>query len=129
MNLLSGAMLAAPMCHGSGGITAHYKFGARSQKSNYIIGGVCLLLALLGASAVGLLKLIPMTVLGVFLIYVGIQHAAFLRDIVQNRSYLLIAVSVGLVALATTNLTWGFLVGFGLQGLLLLRARQRRASL
>ncbi len=129
MNLLSGVFLAAPMCHGSGGITAHYKFGARSQKSNYIIGGVCLLLALLGASAVGLLKLIPMTVLGVFLIYVGIQHAAFLRDIVPNRSYLFIAVAVGLVALATTNLTWGFLVGFGLQGLLLLRARQRRASL
>jgi len=131
MNLLSSAVLAAPMCHGSGGITAHYKFGARSQKSNYIIGGACLLLALFGASAVGLLKLIPMAILGVFLIYVGIQHAAFLRDIVQNRSYLFIAVSVGLVALATTNLTWGFLVGFAMQGLFLVlaRARQRRASL
>lgn len=127
MNLASGAILAAPMCHGSGGITAHYKFGARSQKSNYVIGGVCLLLALFGASAVGLLKLIPMTVLGVFLIYVGIQHAAFLRDIVRNRVYLLIAVAVGLVALATTNLTWGFLVGFALQGILLAVARFRRA--
>jgi SulP family sulfate permease len=129
MNLLGSAALAAPMCHGSGGITAHYKFGARSQKSNYVIGGVCLLLALFGASAVGLLKLIPMTILGVFLIYVGIQHAAFLRDIVKNRAWLSIAIAVGLVALATTNLTWGFLVGFALQGILLLisRARRRRS--
>ncbi|MFB3920991.1 MAG: putative sulfate/molybdate transporter [Terriglobia bacterium] len=126
MNLASGAILAAPMCHGSGGITAHYKFGARSQKSNYIIGGVCLLLALLGASAVGLLKLIPVTILGVFLLYVGIQHAAFLRDIVRNRAYLFIAVAVGLVALATTNLTWGFLVGFALQAMFLAYSRFRR---
>jgi SulP family sulfate permease len=131
MNLLSSAVLAAPMCHGSGGITAHYKFGARSQKSNYIIGGACLLLAFFGASAVGLLKLIPMAILGVFLIYVGIQHAAFLRDIVKNRASLFIAVAVGLVALATTNLTFGFLVGFAMQGLVwvLARARQRRGSL
>lgn len=125
MNLLSGSILAAPMCHGSGGITAHYKFGARSQKSNYVIGSVCLLLALFGASAVGLLKLIPTTILGVFLIYVGIQHAGLLRDIVKNRGYLLIAVAVGLVALATTNLTVGFLVGFGLQGIGLVFAKVR----
>jgi len=128
MNLLSGAVLAAPMCHGSGGFTAHYKFGARSQKSNYVIGGVCLLLALFGGSAVGLLKLIPMTVLGVFLIYVGIQHAAFLRDIVRNRTWLFIAICVGGVALATTNLTWGFLVGFALQGLVYLVAKTRSAE-
>ena len=126
MNLVSGAVLAAPMCHGSGGITAHYKFGARSQKSNYVIGGICLILAVFGASAVGLLKVIPMTILGVFLIYVGIQHAAFLRDIVRNRGYLFIAVAVGLVALATTNLTWGFLVGFALQGTLLAMSRNRQ---
>ena len=116
MNLASGTFLAAPLCHGSGGVTAHYRFGARTPKSCYVIGSVCLLLALFGRSAVGLLRLIPMAILGVFLIYVGIQHAAFVRDIVKNRSFLFIAASVGVVALATTNLTWGFLVGFALQG-------------
>jgi SulP family sulfate permease len=126
MNLASGAVLAAPMCHGSGGLTAHYKFGARSQKSSYVIGLICLLLAAFGASAVGLLKLVPMTILGVFLVYVGVQHAAFLRDIIRHRGYLVIAVAVGLVALMTTNLTWGFLVGFALQGIVLVLARARR---
>ncbi|MBZ5514091.1 MAG: putative sulfate/molybdate transporter [Acidobacteriia bacterium] len=116
MNLFAGAIQAAPMCHGSGGITAHNKFGARSEKSSYVIGGVCLVLALFGHSALGLLGLIPMTVLGVFLIYVGIQHGSFVRDIVGKRAWLVIAVVVGLVSLITTNLTWGFLVGFALQG-------------
>ena len=132
MNLFGGTIQAAPMCHGSGGITAHNKFGARSEKSSYAIGAVCLLLALFGHSALGLLGLIPMTVLGVFLIYVGVQHAAYVRDIVKNRAWLFIAVVVGLVALATTNLTLGFLVGFVLQGLhlayLKLRAQRARSA-
>jgi SulP family sulfate permease len=129
MNLASGMFLAAPMCHGSGGVTAHYRFGARTAKSCYVIGSVCLLLALFGRSAIGLLRLIPTAVLGVFLIYVGIQHGMFVRDVVKNRVSLFIAASIGVVALATTNLTWGFLVGFVLQGLLLafskMRARRR----
>ena len=125
MNLASGMFLAAPMCHGSGGVTAHYKFGARTPKSCYVIGSACLLLALFGRSAVGLLGLIPMAILGVFLIYVGIQHALFLSDIVKTRPSLFIAASVGLVALATTNLTWGFLAGFVLQGLLLAFSKMR----
>jgi SulP family sulfate permease len=130
MNTLSGFFLAAPMCHGSGGVTAHNKFGARTQVSNYVIGAVCVLLGLFGRSAIGLLKLIPLTILGVFLIYVGIQHAAFLRDIVRKRAELLVAVCVGVVAIATTNLTWGFLAGFGLEGLrrLFEIARGRRAQ-
>jgi uncharacterized membrane protein len=61
--------------------------------------------------------LIPLAVLGVFLVYVGIQHAAYLRDLLQRRTQLLIAVCVGLVSLLTTNLMWGFLVGFLLQAL------------
>ncbi|MBI4166437.1 MAG: hypothetical protein HY508_11955 [Acidobacteria bacterium] len=120
MNLLASLIQAAPMCHGSGGVTAHNKFGARTEKSNYVIGTVCLLLALVGGSAVGILKLIPMPVLGVFLIYVGIQHAAFSRDIVQNRAFLLIAACVGGVAIVTTNLTYGFIAGFALHGIVYL---------
>ncbi|HEV2176243.1 MAG TPA: putative sulfate/molybdate transporter [Terriglobia bacterium] len=125
MNLLSGAILAAPTCHGSGGITAHYKFGARSQKSSYVIGGLCLLLALTGKSCVALLSLVPMAILGVFLLYVGLQHALFLRDIVAHKRLCVIAVTTGLVSIATTNLTYGFLAGFLVQGLLALVSKPR----
>jgi sulfate permease, SulP family len=129
MNLVSGTLLSAPTCHGSGGVTAHYKFGARTQKSGYVIGAVCLLLALFGRSAITLLHLIPTAVLGVFLIYVGVQHAMFIRDLMKRMAFLLIAAGVGIISLATTNLTYGFLAGFLLHGLLKLyegrSARQR----
>ena len=126
VNLLTAAIQGSPLCHGSGGVTAHYRFGARTTKSSYIIGGVCIVLALFGGAAVALLHLIPLAVLGVFLVYVGIQHAAYLRDLVHRWPQLLIAVSVGLVSFFT-NLMWGFLVGFGLEGILWMstRARQR----
>lgn len=119
VNLVSGLIQAAPLCHGSGGITAHNKFGARTPASSYVIGGVCLVLALLGRSATSVLHLIPLGVLGTFLVYVGLQHAAYLRDILSRFPLLLIAVSVGVVSFVTTNLMWGFLTGFAVQGLLL----------
>ena len=127
VNLASGMIQAAPMCHGSGGITAHYRFGARTPKSSYIIGALCILLALFGRAAIGVLHLIPIAVLGVFLIYVGIQHAAYLRDIVKRVPLLFIAVCVGVVSLLTTNLMWGFLTGFVLQGILLIYERMNPA--
>jgi len=126
MNLVAATFLGAPMCHGSGGITAHYKFGARGSKSTYIIGGACLFLAFSGRGAIVLLRLIPVAVLGVFLIYVGVQHGALVRDVVKNKSSILIAASVGIVSLLATNLTLGFLVGFALQGGLALVARLAR---
>lgn len=128
VNILSGSIMSAPLCHGSGGVTAHYRFGARTPKSSYVIGGICILLALFGRAAVGLLKLIPTGVLGVFLVYVGIQHAAYVRDIVRRAPLLFIAVCVGVVSLATTNLMWGFLAGFVLQAVwfLLEKARAKR---
>jgi SulP family sulfate permease len=119
-NLISGMIQAPPLCHGSGGVTAHYQFGARNPRSSYVIGAVCILLAMFGRAAVGLLKLIPAAVLGVLLVYVGIQHAAYLRDILRRPPLLVIAACVGVVSLLTTNLMWGFLTGFLLQGILLI---------
>jgi SulP family sulfate permease len=130
INLLGGMIQAPPLCHGSGGVTAHYQFGARNPKSSYVIGVVCILLALFGRAAVGVLKLIPAAVLGVLLVYVGIQHAAYLRDILRRPPLLVIAACVGVVSLVTTNLMWGFLTGFLLQGILLaIRPAAKQKSL
>lgn len=129
VNVAAAFLQAAPLCHGSGGVTAHYKFGARTPKSGYVMGGVCILLALFGRGAIALLHLIPTAVLGVFLVYVGIQHAAYLGDILRRLPWLCIAVSVGAVSLATTNLMWGFLVGFFLEAAFSVwaRAREKKA--
>ena len=82
--------------------------------------------ALLGGAAVGVLKVIPTPVLGVFLVYVGIQHAAFVRDILRQKASVAIAIVTGLVALATTNLTFGFLAGFILQACFAAASRLRK---
>lgn len=127
LNLVSAAIQGAPLCHGSGGITAHYRFGARTPKSSYVIGGVCILLALCGSAAVGLLHLIPLSILGVFLVYVGVQHAAYVRDLFQRWPQLILAVSVGVVSFLT-NLMWGALLGFALEGILWMYRRLRGAG-
>lgn len=125
VNLISGLLQASPLCHGSGGMTAHYKFGARGPKSSYVIGAVCLTLALLGGSAVEALSLIPTAILGLFLIFVGIQHAGYLRYMPKGKSLLLCAVSVGVVSLLTTNLMWGFVTGIVGEVLLRLCSKAR----
>jgi len=43
-NTAAGLLGGMPVCHGSGGLTAHYRFGARTGGSNLMIGTVCLAL-------------------------------------------------------------------------------------
>ncbi|MBI3555570.1 MAG: hypothetical protein HY074_04845 [Deltaproteobacteria bacterium] len=50
-NLVSAAIGGLPYCHGSGGVTAHVRGGARHWRANAIIGGF--LLALAAAQALG----------------------------------------------------------------------------
>jgi sulfate permease, SulP family len=128
MNVLTAFLQGAPLCHGSGGITAHNKFGARSAKSSYVIGAICLSLAVFGRAAIGILDVIPTAVLAVFLAYVGIQHAAYLRDILREPPKIIVAVSVGLISLATTNLMWGFLTGFVLEAIFSVALRKRQTE-
>jgi predicted benzoate:H+ symporter BenE len=76
-----GNLLAAPfggylMCHGAGGMSAHYRFGARTATAPLIIGIVLAALGLfLGASGYQLLRTIPDAVLGGLLLFSGIDLA------------------------------------------------------
>ena len=65
--------------------------------------------------------------LGVFLLYVGVQHAAYVRDLFARRPQLLIAAAVGVLSFLT-NLMWGTLLGLALEGIFWIyhRARLRR---
>ena len=111
-NILSGIMGGVPMCHGSGGLTAHFKFGARGPRSGYIIGLTLVAFALIAGDVVlSAITAFPTAILGVLLCYVGIEHAMFVRDILGDKRAVMVAVVVALVGLATNNLTLGFLVG------------------
>lgn len=124
-NIISGIAGAAPMCHGSGGLTAHRKFGASTERSGYIIGAFLLILALFfGRSALTLISAFPSGILGILLLYVGIQHGLFIKDIWSERNSLIIALIVALTGFIFNNLTTGFLAGIICHhGLIQLRRR------
>jgi SulP family sulfate permease len=99
-----------PMCHGAGGLAAHYRFGARTAGSNVIIGGIFVLLALvLGENIVAVLNLLPFSLLGVLLVFAGLQLTLMIQDL-QGRKDLFVALFMLGIAL-TTNLGVAFLVG------------------
>lgn len=75
-NLLLAPFGALPMCHGAGGLQAHYRFGARSGMAPLLIGGLLLAMALFFSdAALGLLTLIPLPAVGAFLIIAGAELA------------------------------------------------------
>ncbi|MBW1988388.1 MAG: putative sulfate/molybdate transporter [Deltaproteobacteria bacterium] len=99
-----------PLCHGAGGLAAHFRFGARTAGSNLMIGGLFAALAILwGDQALALLRFLPMAVLGVLLIYAGSQLALTLLD-VKERKDLFVAVLILGITLAS-SLAWGFVIG------------------
>jgi SulP family sulfate permease len=109
-----------PMCHGAGGLAAHYRFGARTAGSNVIIGSILVVLALsLRETLVAVLNLIPDAVLGVLLVFAGIQLALMIRDLVDRRDLFVALFMLGL-GLAT-NLAVAFLAGVAVAHLVKLR--------
>lgn len=119
-NLFFGLFGAMPCCHGAGGLAAHYRFGARSAVSNYIIGGAFIILAtLFGNAALSFLMLIPKSILGVLLAFAGFELAILVRD-VKDRVSLVIAVATASAALITKNMGIAVVIGVALEKILYL---------
>jgi MFS superfamily sulfate permease-like transporter len=67
-NLLLTPLGALPMCHGAGGLAAHYRFGARSGTAPLALGLALLAVALLpGGLGLAMLAAIPAAALGALL--------------------------------------------------------------
>ncbi len=112
-NVASALVGGMPMCHGAGGMAAHYRFGARTAGMNVILGGILLLLGLfVGTHATALFSLLPFAVMGALLTFAGAQLALMVRD-VNERNDLFVVLVILAVALAT-SLSWGFAVGLAL---------------
>jgi sulfate permease, SulP family len=106
-----------PLCHGAGGLAAHYRFGARTAGSNYMIGSIFVLLVLLfGSGILTIIYLLPMAVLGVLLVFAGSQLALTIQDIFNKKDLFVVVVILGITL--ATNLGVGVLIGFGLAYLL-----------
>lgn len=108
-DLLASLIGGIPVCHGCGGLTAHYRFGARSGGAPLMLGGIFLLLAVFGGQSVtNVFRLIPFPVLGILLAYVGWQHFLLIRDLERTAQNWLTALLVLALTLWTNNLAVGF---------------------
>ena len=116
-NVFSALVGGMPVCHGAGGLAAHYAFGARTLGSNVIIGGAFIGLAVfLGSGSVNVLHLLPMGVLGVLLFFSGSQLALTIQDVESRADLFVIIIMLGITL--ASNLAWAFGVGIVLTQLL-----------
>jgi MFS superfamily sulfate permease-like transporter len=111
-NLISAPLGGYPICHGSGGLAAHYRFGGRTSLTLLFIGFVLLFIGIfLGSSGLKLLQLIPQAVLGGMLFYSGIDLIRPIKLESQNEMFSFVVVVVLSVAI---NPAIGFIAGIPL---------------
>jgi hypothetical protein len=126
-NLLSGAISGMPVCHGAGGMTAHYAFGARSAVAPLAMGSALVAVALVaGSGLAALLVAFPLPILAGLLATAGLLHIGLLRDLRGGREWA-IAVLVGLVGFGL-NLAVGLAVGLAVWWAPVLLSRLRSSS-
>ena len=120
MNLIGTTIGGVPMCHGAGGMAGHVRFGARTGGALVILGGLVLFTGLfLGDSVATIFKFFPQSLLGVILLFGGLELASGVKgnDFKKEDRYVMF--------LTTGVCMWNMGAGY-LTGLILWYAFQRR---
>jgi Molybdate transporter of MFS superfamily len=110
-NLLLTPLGALPMCHGAGGLAAHYRFGARSGTAPLLLGLALLAVALLpGGLGLALLAAIPAAALGALLV-VAAGELALSRRLFDCRPSCWPVIGVTAAITLWADPFWGLLAG------------------
>lgn len=122
-NVVASLVGGMPMCHGSSGLTAHYRLGARTAGMSLVLGTVFIGLGLVfGDQAPAVLARVPPAVLAVLLAYAGLRHAWLVAD--QRGARLAVAIVAGAAGAATGNLLVTMVVALILEGVATTRPRE-----
>ncbi|EGZ75288.1 hypothetical protein NEUTE2DRAFT_155777 [Neurospora tetrasperma FGSC 2509] len=119
MNLLSAPFGCMPLCHGSGGLAAQHRFGARSGTSIILLGLTKFLLGLFfpGPGLLGLLGKFPKAFLGVMVLGAGVELARVgVRNVEGEEQDRMVMLMTAGTILAFKNDGVGFLAGMGCYG-------------
>lgn len=112
-NCLAFFLGGMPMCHGAGGLASRYRFGARTAGSNIMIGFIFVILALLlGEHVLSVFYLLPMSALGVLLLFAGSQLGLTILDIQERKALFVVLMVLGITL--ASNLAVGFVTGTAL---------------
>lgn len=110
-NLLLTPLGALPMCHGAGGLAAHYRFGARSGTAPLLLGLALLAVALLpGGLGLSLLAAIPAAGLGALLL-VAAGELALTRRLFDCRPSCWPVIAATAAATLWIDPFWGLVAG------------------
>jgi MFS superfamily sulfate permease-like transporter len=104
MNLVGVPLGSFPLCHGSGGLAAQYRFGARTGASVILLGGVKMALGLLfGGTLLLLLAAYPKAVLGPMLVAAGVELARVASGEIRAGGFVIaVGTALGCVIGTTT---------------------------
>jgi MFS superfamily sulfate permease-like transporter len=126
MNLIGCWFGAMPVCHGAGGLAGQYRFGARSGLSVIFLGIGKLVVGLVfGNSFVRILSQFPIGILGVLLLFAGIELAMASKDMNTKEDSFIMLVCAA-VSMTGSSAALGF--GCGVALYLLLKLRTLDAS-
>ncbi len=112
-NLFAGGISGMPVCHGAGGLSAHYAFGARTWRAPLLIGAALTVGALaFGDLLSDVLPSFPLPVLAALLGVAALTHALLLRDLMGWRAWTVAAAVAGIGTV--WNLALGVVIGIAL---------------
>ncbi|XP_002517550.2 molybdate transporter 2 [Ricinus communis] len=126
MNLVGCWFGAMPVCHGAGGLAGQYRFGARSGASVVFLGIGKLVIGLVfGNSFIRILNQFPIGILGVLLLFAGIELAMASKDMnTKEESFVMLVCAA--VSMTGSSAALGF--GCGILLYLLLKLRSMDCS-
>lgn len=111
-NILFSPLGGLPFCHGAGGVTAHYKGGAKTEIMNFIIGGALLALAAVSwMIGVPLIPAYPKILMAALLFVTGWFHVQLAMPSWAQKELRFILIAMAVAALATQNMLWVMAVG------------------
>jgi predicted benzoate:H+ symporter BenE len=113
MNLVGTSLGGVPMCHGAGGMAGHVRFGARTGGALVMLGGLLLFTGLFLADSVAtLFRLFPPVLLGVILMFGGLELAAGVEgnNFQRGDRYVMLLTA----GVSMWNMGAGYLAGLGL---------------
>lgn len=108
MNLVTPFLGGIPSCHGSGGMVGHHTFGGRTGGSVVIYGLLYIVLGVFfGSNIEPVIKVFPLPVLGVILLFEGLALMSLMKDQIDNKKNLIIVLMVGIIS---AGLPYGFVI-------------------
>ncbi len=109
MNVASPFLSGVPVCHGSGGLAGHHRFGARTGGSVLIYGSIFLILGLFfGGVIFEAVRVFPFPILGALLFFEGFALTKLVLKVRDSPLDLTVALLVGFLII---GLPYGYVIG------------------